>query len=126
DEIGTKIRQRLARGDDIPGFGHRLYPSGDVRAADLLSSMAPLDRDCEELMNHGQHLTGARPSIDLALVALRRQLRLPLGAAFGLFALGRSIGWIAHGLEQRRNPEIIRPRAAYTGLIPSATDQVFE
>ncbi|WP_445541623.1 citrate synthase family protein [Agrobacterium sp. DKPNP3] len=122
DEMGTKIRQRLARGDDIPGFGHRLYPSGDVRAADLLASMAPLDRDCQELIHHGHDLTGARPSIDFALVALRRHLRLPLGAAFGVFALGRSIGWIAHGLEQRRNPDIIRPRAAYTGHIPSDVD----
>lgn len=115
EDVGTKMRQRLARGDDIPGFGHRLYPAGDVRATELLASMAPLDRDCEAFIHHGQCLTGAPPSIDFALVALRRQLRLPVGSAFGMFALGRSIGWIAHGLEQRDNPDIIRPRAAYTG-----------
>ncbi len=31
------LRERLARGDDLPGFGHHLYPQGDVRAQALLA-----------------------------------------------------------------------------------------
>jgi citrate synthase len=60
-------------------------------------------------------LTGRRPALDFALVALRRALKLPEGAAFGLFALGRSIGWIAQALEQREDGGLIRPRAVYVG-----------
>ena len=67
------------------------------------------------MIDTGSTLVGQKPSLDLALVALRRHLRLPVGAAFGLFALGRSIGWIAHGLEQREQSDLIRPRAVYTG-----------
>jgi len=48
---------------------------------------------------------------------LRRHLALPVGAAFGLFALGRALGWLAHALEQRADPHVIRPRAAYIGPI---------
>jgi citrate synthase len=66
-----------------------------------------------------EQLTGRRPSIDVALVAIRRHLRLPPGSAFQLFALGRSVGWIAHALEQRALGQLIRPRAIYVGPPPS-------
>src|SRR5450830_19014 len=46
DEIGErdvagKMQQRLARGEDLPGFGHHLYPDGDVRAGALLKHILP-------------------------------------------------------------------------------------
>jgi len=123
DELGNKdierkMRNRLSRGDDLPGFGHALYPDGDVRATVLLSRILPRHPQWQILLDTGSALVGQKPTIDLALVALRRYLRLPVGAAFGLFALGRSIGWIAHGLEQRAHPGLIRPRAVYTGVRP--------
>lgn len=117
-----KLRERLARGDDLPGFGHPLYPDGDVRAAWLLARVLPRHPKWQKLIDLGSSLVGQQPSLDLALVALRRHLGLPVGAAFGLFALGRSVGWIAHGLEQRQNPHLIRPRAVYTGARPPASD----
>ncbi|KWH33441.1 excisionase [Burkholderia cepacia] len=127
DEIGNKdverkMSERLARGDGLPGFGHSLYPDGDVRATYLLSRILPRHPQWNRMLDAGSALTGQKPSVDLALVALRRHLRLPVGAAFGLFALGRSIGWIAHGLEQRAQSDLIRPRAVYTGTWPVATE----
>jgi citrate synthase len=65
-----------------------------------------------------RELTGHPPSVDFALAAVRRHLHLPPGSAFGLFALGRSLGWIAHALEQGRGGSLIRPRAAYVGVRP--------
>jgi citrate synthase len=53
------------------------------------------------------------PNIDFALLAVEKRLRLPSGAAFALFAIGRTVGWIAHALEQWREGTLIRPRAAY-------------
>ena len=41
-----------------------------------------------------------------------RAAACPPGAALGLFALGRSAGWIAHALEARRDDRLIRPRVA--------------
>jgi citrate synthase len=49
-----------------------------------------------------EELTGQRPNIDFALVAPRRFLLLPDGSAFGPFALGRSVGWIAHAMSSGR------------------------
>lgn len=112
------LRDRLQAGGTLPGFGHPLYPDGDIRARALLSAMGADFPEAARLTAAVDDLTGAAPSIDFALVALRRHLRLPEGSAFLLFAIGRSIGWIAHGLEQRTTNQLIRPRALYTGARP--------
>lgn len=109
------VRQHLAGGDAVPGFGHALYRGGDVRAIALLAPVLPHRPTWQAWIEQIEALTGQRPNIDFALVALRRHLQLPRGAAFGLFALGRSVGWIAHALEQRADPHPIRPRAVYIG-----------
>ena len=44
---------------------------------------------------------------------LEKRLPLPTGAAFAIFAVGRTVGWIAHALEQWRDGTLIRPRAVY-------------
>jgi citrate synthase len=59
-----------------------------------------------------------RPTLDLGLAAVSRALGLPQGAALGLFALGRSAGWIAHALEARRDDRLVRPRSRYVGPPP--------
>jgi citrate synthase len=112
------LRQRLDAGDDLPGFGHPLYPAGDIRAIALLEQVGRIDPRANALADDVIRLTGKRPTIDFALVALTRALGLPDGTAFLLFAVGRSVGWIAHALEQRAAGTLIRPRAVYTGERP--------
>ena len=109
------LRRRLAAGEDPPGFGHPLYPDGDARARAILDRILPRFPEARALVAAAAELTGRQPNIDFALVCLRRFLRLPDGGAFGVFALGRSIGWIAHALEQRDTGQLIRPRAVYVG-----------
>lgn len=123
DELGEtavaeRMRERLARGEKLPGFGHHLYPAGDVRASAMLARVLPSHPAWQTMIDAADALVGQRPSLDFALVAVRRHLGLPVGAAFGLFALGRTIGWIAHAREQRASTQLIRPRAAYVGERP--------
>lgn len=115
------LRRRLAAGEVLPGFGHPLYPEGDPRAKALLGRVLPQFAEARALVEGVEALTGRRPTLDFALVALRRHLRLPQGSAFGLFALGRALGWIAHALEQRSQAQLIRPRAVYSGPAPATT-----
>ena len=114
------LRDRLGAGESIPGFGHPLYPDGDIRAKALLTPILPEYKPAARFVEAVRQLSGAEPSIDFALVALRRYLGLPEGSAFLLFATGRSVGWIAHALEQRTTDQLIRPRALYTGQRPDS------
>lgn len=66
-------------------------------------------------------LTGLQPNIDVALAALVAHHRLPLDAAFGLFATARSVGLLAHSLEQLDVAQVIRPRGRYVSPVPDMT-----
>jgi citrate synthase len=112
-----QLRRRLSAGEEVPGFGHPLYPDGDPRAAAMLERVLPHDLDARSVVEAVEELTGLRPNVDFGMVAVRRHLLLPEGSAFGLFALGRSVGWIAHAIEQRETGQLIRPRAVYTGVL---------
>ncbi|WP_269502823.1 citrate synthase [Burkholderia sp. IMCC1007] len=98
----------------IPGFGHHLYPDGDPRAAALLARLAP-PPELARFIDKVTTLTAQRPTIDVALAMLSVQLRLPRDAAFGLFSIARSVGLLAHCIEQLRVGKVIRPRSRYTG-----------
>ena len=56
--------------------------------------------------------TGERPTLDLALATVARALGLPPGGAMALFAVGRTVGWIGHAIEQYAGDVRVRPRAA--------------
>jgi citrate synthase len=120
------LSHRLKRGDDIPGFGHRLYPEGDPRARGLLELMSdaiprsPALSLSKAVIQEAKGLIGEDPNSDFALAVLARLLNLPEGYGLGIFALGRTIGWLAHAMEQYQSDSIIRPRARYVGRMPHA------
>jgi citrate synthase len=115
-QSGTDNAVRRWTSDDrpLPGFGHELYPQGDPRAAELLSAFEAPD-SARELIDCVERLTGRKPTIDVALAALVEHCRLPDEAAFTLFAISRSVGWIAHSIEQMMSGSLLRPRANYVG-----------
>jgi citrate synthase len=118
-ELGGELRE-------LPGFGHPLYPDGDVRAATLFAMMrealprSPELALAERLAVAVEATGGPKPNIDFATVTLERALGLPEESALALFLLGRTVGWIAHALEQAAHGALIRPRARYVGPRPAA------
>ena len=111
------VESWLRRGERLPGVGHRLYPNGDPRANAIIEGLnltSIESRTLETIFDQSGH----RENVDLALVLLERHLNLPSEAAIALFAIGRSIGWVAHALEQNRTGHLIRPRAQYVGRRP--------
>jgi citrate synthase len=122
DRVGAaRASERwVARHGRLPGFwnAHPGYPTGDPRAAELLRRLDLSRRDpAARAIAFGERL-GGTPTIELALAALARTRRLPRDAAFGIFALGRSVGWIAHANEAAAGA-LIRPRARYVGPPPA-------
>src|SRR5271165_7507486 len=114
---------RLARGERLPAFGHFLYPEGDPRAVAILTALAQAAPDAQTLAEKaaetGLRLIGRRPNVDFALAATAIGLGLPRDSALGMFIIGRTVGWIAHAIEQYESGVLIRPRARYLGPRPS-------
>jgi citrate synthase len=107
----------LSTGLPLAGFGHHLYPDGDPRASALLALFEP-PKEIARFIQKVTALTGLQPNVDVALAALVAHHRLPADAAFGLFATARSVGLLAHSLEQLGVAQVIRPRGRYVGPMP--------
>lgn len=120
------IARRLRRGDGVPGFGHVLYPAGDPRGAEIMRILrerlpgSGAVAFAEEVAEAVLEVMGERPTLDFGLVVLARALELPPGAAVALFAVGRTVGWVGHAIEQYASGGLIRPRARYIGEVPGA------
>ncbi|HKP56727.1 MAG TPA: citrate synthase [Polyangiales bacterium] len=117
----------------LMGFGHRVYKNFDPRAT-LLKKSA--DRLFAELGIHDPLLDLAKqieehalkddyfvkrklyPNVDFYSGIIYRAMGIPTEMFTVMFLLGRLPGWIAHWMEQRRDPDgdrIHRPRQVYTG-----------
>jgi citrate synthase len=112
-------RDRLAKGLDVPGFGHPSHPEGDPRAAALAEAM-PWSEDIQEIARAGQIVTGQSPNLDFALVATARTLGLPSDAAGTLKIAARAAGWLGHALDQRASDAPMNSRVRYVGPEPGA------
>jgi citrate synthase len=138
-EIGSidKVADYIAKVKDkktrLMGFGHRIYKHYDPRAAIMKdiyhtiaheSSYDPLFEVAlaleESAAKDGFFVErDLYPNVDFYSGLVLRALSIPPNMFTVMFALGRSVGWIAHLLEQLdRHPDlIIRPRQRYIGPI---------
>lgn len=135
EEIGTVdnvrpwVLARLAAGDVVMGFGHRVYRTEDPRAAMLRDvaleiggplvdlAVAAEGIIVDELERHrpGRDL---RANVEFYAGVVLHLVGVPTDLFPACFAISRSIGWTAHTLEQIAANRIIRPKAAYVGLPP--------
>jgi citrate synthase len=125
------LRKKIEAGERLMGFGHRVYkvrdPRADVlamaaerlftRAADL--SLYTLARSVEaealrllEIYKPGRRL---QTNVEFYTALLLHGLGFDVPLFTPTFAISRVSGWIAHALEQRRVPRIIRPQSEYIG-----------
>lgn len=125
------LRDKLARGERLMGFGHRVYRVRDPRA-DVLAEAAERfygsggDRALYELAR-GVEATALRllrehkpdrrleTNVEFYTALLLHGLGLPTDLFTPTFAVGRVAGWVAHGLEQLAHGRLIRPQSAYVG-----------
>jgi citrate synthase len=117
------LAERLRQGGPVAGFGHPLYPDGDPRAVALLRlARSSGHKAAWAGINHawkaGTSMLHQEPNLDFGLAAITRACELPAHAPLILFALGRTIGWIAHAMEEYASGALIRPRARYVGPPP--------
>lgn len=135
EEVGSPeraeawVREALARKVRIMGFGHRVYKTGDPRAAYLKSLCQRLaaetgNQATEQMAETIEQIVVSEkklpPNLDWPSARLYHYLKLPVDLYTPLFVVSRVVGWSAHVIEQLDNNRLIRPRARYTGELSKA------
>jgi citrate synthase len=124
EQAETWVRDALARKVRIMGFGHRVYKTGDPRAAYLKSfcqelaaetGHEPMEAAAEVIERAVTGEKGLPPNLDWPSARLYHYMGLPVDLYTPLFVLSRVVGWSAHVIEQLSNNRLIRPRARYIG-----------
>jgi citrate synthase len=122
-EIGRpeRIPEFIARAKDkddpfrLMGFGHRVYKNFDPRAKVMKATAEEL----EQIALSDDYFIEKKlyPNVDFYSGVILSAIGFPTSMFTALFALARTVGWVAQWNEMISDPEqkIGRPRQLYTG-----------
>ena len=125
------VRETLASGERLMGFGHRVYRTRDPRAAVLSRAAERFYADSDDraffetveafedvavdlLSEHKPDRT-LETNVEFYTAALLHGVGIPRELFTATFAVSRVGGWTAHCLEQRADNKLIRPVSVYVG-----------
>lgn len=135
DHIPEFIRQVKDKnsGVKLMGFGHRVYKNYDPRAKlmretcyEVLAELG-LENDplfklamaLEKIALEDEYFVSRKlyPNVDFYSGIVQRALGIPTALFTGIFAMARTVGWVAQWKEMISDPEqkIGRPRQLFTG-----------
>jgi citrate synthase len=122
------IRDTLARGDRLMGFGHRVYRAYDPRAAALrrvaegladiaewLATAIAIEEVALRVLAEFKPDYPIKTNVEYYAAAVLQGVGLPPDLFPATFALARHAGWTAHCLEQAEANVLIRPSVRYVG-----------
>jgi citrate synthase len=135
DKIGEFIKQVKDKnsGTKLMGFGHRVYKNYDPRAKLMQETcrevlgVLGLDNDplfklamaLEKIALEDEYFVSRKlyPNVDFYSGIVQRAIGIPTSLFTAIFALARTVGWIAQLNEMIGDPEykIGRPRQLYAG-----------
>ena len=131
-DIDGWIEKKLAAGDRLMGFGHRVFRIRDPRADVLRAAVASLNNDAgrlafaseverKALAALARHKPGRslQSNIEMNAALLLDAVGVPRDAFTQVFAIARSAGWLANALEQQKTGRMIRPASNYVGPKPA-------
>lgn len=122
------VRDAIARGERIMGFGHRVYKTYDPRAkalrtvAEGMASMAEwlamavkVEDTVLRVLAELKPDKAIKTNVEYYAAAVLQGVGLPPDLFPATFALARHAGWTAHAIEQAKADKLIRPDMRYTG-----------
>ncbi|PDQ22525.1 citrate synthase/methylcitrate synthase [Mesorhizobium sanjuanii] len=128
------LRDEIARGERIMGFGHRIYRVRDPRAdvlkavvrqlgsedgaARRLAFAEKVERAALEVLRVAKPSRSLQTNVEFYTALLLEAAGFPKEAFTNVFAAGRVAGWIAHAREQQTTGRLIRPQSRYIGPVP--------
>jgi len=133
-EFMEKVKDKNS-GVKLMGFGHRVYKNYDPRAklmqetCDEVLKELGLENDplfklakaLEKIALEDEYFVSRKlyPNVDFYSGIVQRAIGIPVNLFTGIFALARTVGWIAQLNEMIGDPEykIGRPRQLFTGSV---------
>jgi citrate synthase len=133
-EFMEKVKDKNS-GVKLMGFGHRVYKNYDPRAklmqetCDEVLQELGLENDplfklakaLEKIALEDEYFVSRKlyPNVDFYSGIVQRAIGIPVNLFTGIFALARTVGWIAQLNEMIGDPEykIGRPRQLFTGAV---------
>ncbi|AJR07931.1 citrate synthase [Photobacterium gaetbulicola] len=140
EEIGSvdKIPEYVERAKDkddpfrLMGFGHRVYKNYDPRATvmreachevlqelNIQDPLLDVAMELERIALSDEYFIEKKlyPNVDFYSGIILKAIGIPVSMFTVIFAMSRTIGWIAHWNEMHNDPgnRIGRPRQLYTG-----------
>ena len=136
DHIPEFIKRAKDKDDAfrLMGFGHRVYKNYDPRALVMRQTchevlqelgiksdpLLDLAMELERIALHDDYFIEKKlyPNVDFYSGIIFRAMKIPTSMFTVLFALARSVGWVAQWQEMIADPtqKIGRPRQLYTGI----------
>ncbi|HUL99617.1 MAG TPA: citrate synthase 2 [Mycobacterium sp.] len=129
------VKGILDRGEKLMGFGHRVYRAEDPRARVLRATAKRLDAPRYEVAVALEQaalteLRERRPdraietNVEFWAAVILDFAGVPPKMMPAMFTCGRTAGWCAHILEQKRLGKLVRPSAVYVGPGPRPVESV--
>ncbi len=129
DKVEEYIDTRLANKEVIWGMGHREYKTKDPRATILqalvkdfmearggdLNPMFELAKVVEDVCEDRLAKKGVYANVDFYSGILYTEMGIPADQFTTIFAISRTVGWLAHWREQLADNRIFRPTQVYIG-----------
>jgi citrate synthase len=138
-DVMAWAQKKLAAGERLMGFGHRVFRFGDPRATVLGLALERLGESLGPTAGRlafaaeVERCVGAafaqlkpgrpplQPNVEINAALLLDAVGLPRDAFLPVFALARSAGWLAHAMEQQKKGPLVRPSSAYVGPLPASS-----
>ena len=129
------VRGILDRKDKLMGFGHRVYRAEDPRARVLRETArrlgvprfdvaAALEQAALAELRERRPDRAIETNVEFWAAVILNFAEVPAAMMPAMFTCGRTAGWSAHILEQKRLGKLVRPAAVYVGPGPRSPESV--
>ena len=127
DKARPWLKERLARGDRIMGFGHRVYRTEDPRSKvlkrlareivdpGLFNLASTVESEARDLLRAEHPERAIDTNVEFYSSLVLHGVGIPPELFTCTFASARTVGWTAHIMEQRLDNRLFRPQAEYKG-----------
>ena len=128
EDVKAYLCGKIAAGEKLMGFGHRVYKTNDPRALALKENLVEqvgkdewldlalsVESAAIEALDEVKPGRALYTNVEFYAAAIMKAIKLDSSLFTPTFTASRMVGWTAHVLEQADNNTIFRPLSKYVG-----------